>query len=252
MCHRDLQAFTLSMATPRIDSSKPLWQADGWRGLPTDKLRDQSAVEERANAWSHGLALALALAAWPWLITAGHDRGGVLGAFGAAVFCGSMAFQYLASCVYHALPNDKEYGRAKLWARGVDHAAIYLFIAGSATPFMLAALEGMVGLLSCAVIWTIALAGAWLKLTRRLTNRRWSTGLYVLLGWFAFLSLSPSLWHIDTQALALILAGGGAYMLGTVFFLYDHALRFGHLVWHVFAIAGSCCHVAAALSPALF
>lgn len=194
------------------------------------------------------MALALALTAWPWLMTAGHARGGALGAFAAAVFCGSMAFQYLSSCVYHALPP----GRAKLWARAVDHAAIYLFIAGSATPFMLAALGGAMGLLSCAVIWSIALTGAWLKLTRRLTNRRWSTGLYVLLGWFAFLAMSPALWQIDATALALLLAGGGAYMLGTVFFIYDHALRFGHLAWHLFVMAGSGCHVAAALSPALF
>jgi hemolysin III len=210
--------------------------------------RAQSRREEWANAGSHGLALLLTLAAWPWLMTAGHTRDGALGALAATLFCGSMALQYLASCLYHGLNP----GRAKLWARGVDHAAIYLFIAGSASPFLLSTLvqqHRVLGWMTFALIWLLALLGAWLKLTRRLTGRRWSTGLYVLLGWFAFLALTPALHALDTTALHLLLAGGAAYMLGTVFFLYDHALRFGHLAWHMLVMAGSSLHVAAAFGP---
>jgi hemolysin III len=211
-------------------------------------FRTQSRREEWANAASHGLALLVTLASWPWLMSAGHERGGALGALAAVLFCGSMAFQYFASCLYHALQP----GRAKLWARGVDHAAIYLFIAGSASPFVLGALvlqQPLLGWMTFGLIWLLAVMGAWLKLTRRLTSRRWSTGLYVLLGWLAFLALTPALHHIDATALQLLVAGGAAYMLGTVFFVYDHALRFGHLAWHVLVMAGSSLHVAAAFGP---
>jgi hemolysin III len=240
------KAFTGHMAATHTLAHRLFERRAVPRAVPAGKLRSQSVNEEIANAASHGLALLLATALTPWLVAAGQARGGALGALAAAVFCGSMTFQYLASCVCHALPP----GRAKLWARAVDHAAIYLFIAGSATPFVLGALVNLnrtLGLATCALIWLLALAGAWLKLTRRLTNRRWSTGLYVLLGWAAFLAMSPALWHVDTNTLMLLVAGGGAYMLGTVFFLYDHALRFGHLAWHLFVMAGSGCHVAAAL-----
>ncbi len=246
MSRHAAKAFTVHMAAVHTLPTRLVERRAGRRGLPADRRRAQSPSEERANALSHGLALLLALAAAPWLVAAGHARGGALGGFAAAVFCGSMAFQYLASCVCHALQP----GRAKLWARAVDHAAIYLFIAGSATPFVLGSLVGVnraVGLATCALIWLLALAGAWLKLTRRLTNRRWSTGLYVLLGWTAFVAMSPALWHIDPSTLTLLMAGGAAYMLGTVFFLYDHALRFGHLAWHLLVMAGSGCHAAAAL-----
>jgi hemolysin III len=221
--------------------------------VPADKMREQCPKEERANVLSHGVALLLALAASPWLVSLGQARGGALGGLATAVFCGSMAFQYLASCIYHGLPATTHgWRRAKLWARAVDHAAIYLFIAGSATPFVLGSLKGAFGLATCALIWTLALAGAWLKLTRRLTNRRWSTGLYVLLGWIAFLSIGPAFSQIDTWSLGLLLAGGFAYLTGTVFFLYDHALRYGHAIWHVFVMAGSGLHVAAALGPGWF
>jgi hemolysin III len=246
MSRHAAKAFTVHMAAVHTLPTRFVERRDGRRGLPSDRRRAQSPGEERANALSHALALPLALAAAPWLVAAGHARSGVLGGFAAAVFCGSMALQYLASCVCHALPH----GRAKLWARAVDHAAIYLFIAGSATPFVLTALVGVnrtLGLATCALIWLLALAGAWLKLTRRLTNRRWSTGLYVLLGWTAFLAMSPALWHIDPGTLTLLVAGGAAYMAGTVFFVYDHALRFGHLAWHLLVMAGSGCHAAAAL-----
>jgi hemolysin III len=142
-------------------------------------------------------------------------------------------------------------GRAKLWARAIDHAAIYLFIAGSATPFALGLLGGTAGAATCALIWTLALTGAALKLRRRLTSARLSTGLYILFGWVALLLLWPDLRQIDGAALAWLLGGGAAYLVGAGFFVFDASLRFGHFVWHLFALAGSSCHVCAAIWPSL-
>lgn len=215
--------------------------------LPAVRDRAQSRVEECANTLSHVLGIGLALLAWPLLADAARRQSGTLGVIGVTLFCASMLLQYLASTVYHALPH----GRAKQWARAVDHAAIFLFIAGSSTPFTLGVMQGPAGTATCALIWTLALAGAWLKLRRRLTNRRVSTGLYILLGWLALLAAWPGLHLLEPTALLWLLGGGAAYLLGTAFFVFDASLRFGHFVWHLFVLAGSSCHVCAAVWPAL-
>lgn len=215
--------------------------------LPAAADRVQSRAEEWANTLSHGLGIALAPLAWPLLADAAQRQSGTAGLVGVALFCASMLLQYLASTVYHALPP----GRGKQWARALDHAAIFVFIAGSSSPFTLGLLQGPVGAATCALVWSLALAGAWLKLRRRLTNRRLSTGVYILLGWLALLAASPGLRQLDPTALAWLLGGGAAYLLGSAFFLFDASLRFGHFVWHLFVLAGSGCHVCAALWPAL-
>ncbi len=209
--------------------------------------RTQTRPEEWANAASHAAGLLLVAAAWPWLAAAAQRQGGTVGIAAMAVFALTLALQYGASALFHALPP----GRAKLWARSIDHAAIYLLIAGSATPFALGLLGGRVGAATCALIWTLALAGAWLKLMRRLTNARLSTGLYLLFGWLALLLLWPDLRQIDATALAWLIGGGLAYMVGAGFFVFDASLRFGHFIWHLFALAGSSCHVAAAIWPSI-
>jgi len=209
--------------------------------------RTQSGPEEWANAASHALGVLMVLAAWPWLTQAGMRQSGTLGAAAMGVFMVTMALQYCVSALYHALPA----GRAKLWARSADHAAIYLFIAGSATPFALGLLGGSAGVLTCALIWALALAGAWLKMMRRLTNARLSTGLYVLFGWLAALLLWPDLQHIDRTAMVWLVSGGAAYMVGAGFFVFDASLRFGHFIWHLFALAGSSCHVVAVIWPSV-
>jgi hemolysin III len=213
--------------------------------------RSQSRPEEWANAVSHAAGVLLVLAAWPWLADVAQRQAGWRGVAAMAIFALTMALQYGASAVYHALPSGQGWGRAKLWARSVDHAAIYLFIAGSATPFTLGLLHGKAGVLTCTLIWTLALAGAWLKLMRRLTSARLSTGLYILFGWLALLLAWPDLQQIDRSALFWLLGGGVAYLVGAGFFVFDTSLRFGHFIWHLFALAGSGCHVCAAVWPSI-
>jgi hemolysin III len=212
------------------------------------RTRVQSRPEEWANAASHAAGVALVGAVWPWLADAAWRQGGRVAVAAMAVFVLTLALQYGASALYHALSP----GRAKLWARSVDHAAIYLLIAGSATPFALGLIGGRAGAATCALIWTLALAGAWLKLMRRLTNARLSTGLYLLFGWFAALLLAPEWRQLDATTLAWLFGGGVSYTVGAGFFVFDASLRFGHFIWHLFALAGSACHVTAAVRTSLF
>jgi hemolysin III len=145
--------------------------------------------------------------------------------------------------VYHALPP----GRAKAWLCRADHAAIFLFIAGSFTPFALRNLHTVAGLAGFGLVWALALTGIACKAGGRLRSPLRSTLLYVALGWVAAAAALPTLAVLSAGEIALIAAGGAAYMVGAVFFLIDHRLRYSHLVWHLFVLAGSGCHFAAAL-----
>ena len=209
------------------------------------EARPQTAREEQANALSHGLGFVAAAAAWPVLSDVAAVHGGPRATLGIAVFAITMMLVYAASMVYHALPP----GRAKQWAHRCDHAAIFLFIAGSYTPFALGPLHDTVGLPLLAGVWTLAAVGIGCKALGRLRHPLLSTGLYVAMGWAVLLVLDPLAARVGPDALLLLLAGGAAYSVGVLFFLFDHRLRYGHLIWHVFVLAGSACHVAAAMAP---
>lgn len=207
--------------------------------------RRQSEPEERANAASHGLGFVAAAAAWPLLSDYAQAHGGALAALGMAVFCLSAMAVFAASMIYHALPP----GRAKHWAHRCDHAAIFVFIAGSYTPFALGPLHGSLGTPLLAGVWTLAGVGVGCKLLGRLRHRMVSTVLYAAMGWMALALLEPLAARAGAYAVAWLLAGGVAYSVGAVFFMFDHRLRYGHFVWHLFVLGGSGCHVLAAVGP---
>jgi len=209
--------------------------------------RAQSPAEERANALSHGLGVVVALAVWPLLAEIARRQSGWQGLLAVSLFCTTMALQYAASAACHGLRSE----RARHRARSADHAAIFLFIAGSASPFTLGVLAGAEGWITFTLVWGLALCGAVLKLRGRLTNRRLSTGLYVLFGWLALLAAWHGAGMLDGGTVAWLLAGGIAYLVGAAFFVFDAALHFGHFVWHLCVLGGSACHLLAALGPAL-
>lgn len=206
--------------------------------------RPQTAVEEVANSVSHGVGLLGALAAVPVLVAATTSRHGHAGHIvGVSVFSATMVLLYLCSMLYHAMPA----GRAKkLWVR-LDHIAIFLFIAGSYTPFAIGALEGASGWALFGLVWGMAMVGAALKALNRLSNPLLSTGLYVAMGWLVLIAAYPLLQRVPPSGIAWLLGGGAAYTVGVIFFMLDSKLRFGHLVWHLFVLAGSTCHFFAVL-----
>jgi hemolysin III len=205
--------------------------------------RDQTLGEEIANALSHGLGLLLAVAALPVLVHGAATRGSAAGVVAASLFAGTMILLYFVSTLYHALPG----GRAKAWLNRLDHASIYLFIAGSYMPFLFGVLRGAWGWALFGVVWAAAALGVAAKLFNRLKHPLWSTGLYVAMGWVAIVAAAPLAERMSGAGLAWLVAGGLAYTAGAVVFLFDARLRYAHFVWHLFVMAGSACHVAAAL-----
>lgn len=208
--------------------------------------RPQTFGEEIANATSHGLGLLLAIASLPILVWQASRMGGAADIVGASVFAGTMILLYLASTVYHALPA----GRAKAWANRFDHAAIYVFIAGSYTPFTLGVLNGGWGWTLFGLVWAMAAVGVVVKLTNRLRHPYLSTGLYVAMGWIAIIALAPLLERVPDPGLALLFGGGLAYTVGAVVFLFGERVRYAHFAWHLFVLGGTTCHFFAALGYA--
>lgn len=204
--------------------------------------RDQTAGEEIANAVSHGIGFVLAAAALPLLVGVAAQQGAA-SVVGASLFSATMILLYLVSALYHALPA----GRAKRWFNRLDHAAIYLFIAGSYMPFTFGVLHGAWGWTLFGLVWAAALLGVAAKLLDRLRHPLWSTGLYVLMGWVALVAAAPLVQRMSGAGLAWLVAGGLAYTLGAVVFLFDARLRYAHFVWHLLVMAGSACHFCAAL-----
>jgi hemolysin III len=205
--------------------------------------RPQTVGEELANSVSHGVGFLLAVASLPILVTFAGRRASAASVVGACAFSVTAMLLYFASAMYHALPA----GRAKRVFNTLDHSAIYLFIAGSYTPFALGALHGGWGWTLFGLVWGCAVLGVLLKCFNRLRHPGWSTGLYVAMGWLVLIAAGPLIRHVSADGLLWLLAGGLAYTAGAVVFLLDSRLRYAHFVWHLFVLGGSTCHFFAAL-----
>ncbi|HEU4697798.1 MAG TPA: hemolysin III family protein [Gemmatimonadales bacterium] len=203
--------------------------------------RESSPREELANCVSHGLGLLGAFVATPFLLDAARPRG-PWSLAGATVFAVSVIVLYLASTLYHAAVAPATRRRLQR----LDHAAIFVLIAGTYTPFLLGALRGMLGWALLFVVWTIAVAGMTLKACGRLTRRGPSLAMYLALGWLAVVAIRPFALAVPVPGLLLLVAGGLAYTTGVAFFALER-LRYGHLVWHLCVLAGTGCHFAAVL-----
>lgn len=214
---------------------------------PTATDRPQTLGEEIANAVSHGLGALLAVAALPILVMRAVQHGGAADVVAAVIFAVTAILLYGTSTAYHALPASLANGRAKAWLNRLDHAAIYLFIAGSYTPFSLGVLQTGPGVTLLIAVWAAAAFGVAIKLLNRLRHPVVSTLLYLAMGWVVLFAAGPLIARMPPAGLTLLVAGGLSYTLGAVVFLLDNRLRYAHFVWHLFVLGGSVCHFFAAL-----
>lgn len=196
--------------------------------------------EERANVITHGLGLALSVVGLAVLVTLAGRRGDAWRVTATAIFGATLVLLYTSSTLYHSFRNE---GTKRL-LRKFDHAAIFLLIAGTYTPFLLVNLRGAWGWSLFGVIWALAAAGVALKFWFTGRFRVGSTLLYVGMGWLVMVALRPMQSTVPPAALWLLVAGGLSYTLGTVFYLWKR-LPYHHAIWHLFVLGGSGCHWAA-------
>lgn len=201
---------------------------------------EQRSREELANVVTHGLGMVAAIAAAALLIVLASLRGDVWEIVGVSVFATSLVALYTASTLYHAARDPVVKARLKLF----DHAAIYLLIAGTYTPFMIGALRGGWGWSLFGVIWGLAVAGIGLKVVFIERFKVLSTAVYVAMGWLVLIAIVPLARALDPGTLVWMVVGGVAYTAGTPFY-HNHRIRYSHAIWHLFVLAGSACHAIA-------
>lgn len=191
--------------------------------------------EEIANAVTHGVAALLSIAGLAVLVAFAVLYSGSPKVVAAvSIFGASMVFLYTASTLYHSIPNP----RAKKVLQYLDHSMIYVLIAGSYTPFCLITLQGYTGIALLCAVWLIAIAG--ISLQAVLLNKAdWiNCLLYLAMGWLAVFVIDPLVSTLDSTGLALLVAGGLAYTVGVVFYIFER-IPFSHAIWHTFVFAGT-------------
>lgn len=200
--------------------------------------REQSRVEEIANSISHAMGLIAALVAAPFLITHALPVGNTEFLVGTSLFAATMVLLYLVSMLYHALPT----GKVKRRMQVVEHSVIFLLIAGTYTPFTLGVLRGTWGWTLLGLIWGLAIVGVLLKASYGISHPRVFICLYLFMGWLVLIAVKPLYTHIPLSGLLWLAVGGVAYTVGVAFYVAGSHLRYSHLIWHLFVMAGSTCH----------
>jgi hemolysin III len=212
------------------------------QGTQSRLRRSYTVGEEIANAVTHGLGAVLGIVAFTLLVTFAVRSGGTVEIASAVVFGLTLVLLYTASTLYHSLPWPK----AKHVFKILDHAGIYLLIAGTYTPFTLVTLADEGGGRLFALVWTLAIGGIALEAAWAYRPGWLSALIYLGMGWLAVLMIGPLRETLDPIGLWLLVAGGLAYTLGTVFYI-SKRVPYMHAVWHVFVLAGSACHVLAVM-----
>ncbi len=180
----------------------------------------------------------LAIAAMVLLIVKGAvDDRGALYIVTVSIYSFTLLFLYINSCLYHALVPPK----AKDVYRRFDHLSIYLLIAGSYMPFCLISVGGTLGIVLCSIQWALAIVGVVFKSIWVSKKVKLHTLIFVLMGWMALFIVKPLLASIGVTGFVFLIAGGLAYTIGTLFYIFDW-FKYHHFIWHIFVIIGAVLH----------
>ena len=193
--------------------------------------------DEIANVVTHGIGVLLSVGAGAALIAMASVQAGIREMISVAIFSASLVLLYSASTLYHAARRPETRARLKV----LDHCAIFVLIAGTYTPFTIAAIRGGWGWSLFGVIWGMALVGIVFKLFFTGRYKALSTAIYIGMGWLVIIALVPLVQALSGAGLAWLFAGGVLYTAGTLFY-HRESIPYSHAIWHCFVLAGSGCH----------
>ncbi|GAB2923567.1 PAQR family membrane homeostasis protein TrhA [Rheinheimera gaetbuli] len=196
-----------------------------------------SPFEELLHALSHGLGALLSIVALVLMLALSLEHGDVWHLASSLVYGCSLILLYSSSTLYHAISNID----VKRRLRQLDHAAIFILIAGTYTPFTLINLRDNWGLPLFALIWSVALAGVIIELATGLKYKKLSLCFYLGMGWLVLIAIQPMLNNVASGGLLLLLLGGLSYSIGVIFYAWKQ-LFLHHAIWHLFVLGGSVLH----------
>lgn len=202
----------------------------------TKSIEKKDLIVEIFNAVTHGIAALLGVVAMVFLLNKGLSNSNYMTSefLAYTIYGTSLIVLFLASTLYHSF----SFSKFKNLFQKVDHASIYLLIAGTYTPYLIITVGGIVGYIFLAVVWSAALSGIIFEVVW--TNRfpKLSTYLYLIMGWMGILLIYPLYQTIHINGLILLFVGGLSYSIGTIFYRMKH-LNWMHIVWHLFVVGGA-------------
>ena len=196
-----------------------------------------SETEEKLNIWSHGLGFVASIIAFPFLLIKAFEYQGFWKPLSYVIYGLSLIILYAASTFYHAAKDPKKRRKLNIF----DHAAIYVLIAGSYTPYCLVVLNSQLGWYMFIAVWIFALTGIILKLFFTGRFDKISTAMYLLMGWQVMFFIKPLMKVISTEGMTCLVAGGVFYTVGAILYSIKK-LPYNHAIFHVFVILGSLSH----------
>lgn len=202
-------------------------------------IKARLSLEEILNAVTHGVGTAMAVVALVGMLVLYYDEG-TWHVTSCIIYGISLILLYLASTLYHSFTNEK----LKSIFKFIDHAAIYVLIAGNYTPFTLIPLHGEVGWTIFGIVWSLAAAGIVFQIFCVKKFKVLGTLCYLAMGWFAVVMIRPLLGLLPIEAIYWMIAGGIFYTVGSVFYLVKK-IPYNHAIWHLFVLAGSIAHFVA-------
>lgn len=194
-------------------------------------------LEEKLNIITHAFGFILSIIGLVLLILKANVYGEARHLVSFSIFGASLVLLYAASTLYHSARSALVRYRLNI----LDHASIYVLIAGTYTPFAIVTLNGLVGWIVFGVIWGMALTGVILKLFFTGRYQRISTIMYVVMGWIVVFAIKPLMDNLSLYGLYWLLSGGISYTLGAILFSLDR-IRFNHAIFHIFVLFGSFSH----------
>lgn len=206
------------------------------------KTKLYSLKEEIANGVTHGLGAVASIVGLAVLVGYAAMNGDAQDVTAVAIFGASMILLYTSSTLYHSVPHDG----ARAVFKVLDHASIYILIAGSYTPFALISLRGDLGWEIFTIIWSLAAFGVIFKIFFTGKFDKLSTVIYLAMGWLIVFYGKSVTEAVPSGGMWLLLAGGLSYTVGVVFYVWDK-LPFNHAIWHLFVLGGTVCHFFAVL-----
>lgn len=208
------------------------------RVLKQEGVRGQPMYHgERMNTITHLIGAAFALAGLVVLVVQASMQGDPWKIVSFSVYGATLVALYFFSTIYHGIG-----GKAKFMLQKFDHAAIYLLIAGTYTPFTLVTLRGALGWSIFGVIWGLAVAGIAQEIVLATKRRILSVVIYLLMGWLIVVVIRPLARALPGAGMAWLVAGGLFYTIGVVFYALDKRFSYAHEIFHFFVLAGSACH----------
>ena len=196
-----------------------------------------SNLEEKLNVWSHAFGIFLSIIALVLLMTKAIEKGNIWMMISFPIFGISLILLYLASTLYHSAKDPSKRFKLKIF----DHAAIYVLIAGSYTPFTLVSLNGETGWFIFSIVWILAFTGIILKLFVTGRCKVLSTAMYVLMGWLIIFYFKELTANLHSDGVFYLILGGVFYTIGAVLYSIKK-IKFNHAIFHVFVLGGSFCH----------